>query len=314
MSSANPPAPAPHGIPLNELLAVIKAADESRPVERVGDAIVITHEHFVTTLDVVPPEDVGSAARPLHAVIRVRSVLPADMAAVFKEDTPLALANRMATLGALTSDAPACFVGSRLTIYEGDDQWGLHAGLVLCAAEISANSLFGAVSRTVTGEQGNTSPSAWAAADFEAVRQLLSSWCPCEAGDDGLTAEFPLTDGRLGDGAEPPMALWQLEATSHPDLGGGLFGVLTMPHAIQDEGVLDALAAELNRLEMRPVDGPPHFGAWTRGSIEHTVAYCMFFPNLLHTVNGVAASASTWASARARSANTALSARGFSAE
>jgi hypothetical protein len=314
MSSANPPDPAPLGIPLSELLAVIQDADESRRVERIGDAIVITHEHFVTTLDVIPSEGPEPAARTVQAVIRVRSVLPDDMAAVFKEDTPLALANRMATLGALTSDAPACFVGSRLTVYSGDDQWGLHAALLLCAAEISANSLFGAISRTVTGEKGNTSPSAWGAEDFAAARQHLSAWYPCEAGEDGVAAEFPLTEGRAGDDADAPMALWQLEATSHPDVGGGLFGVLTMPHVIPDDGVLDAVAAELNRLEMRPLDGPPHFGAWTRGAIEHTVAYCMFLPNILHTVSNVTSSASTWASARAQWANAALAARGFSAE
>lgn len=249
----------PFGIPLDELLAVLKAEAGNRRVEHDDTSIRVFGGNFTTSIEVIPYSGPDPSDGPVRAVVQVRSTPDRDIAEAFSGDTTMALLNEMATLGALTVDNDRFFVGSRLTIFEGEEEaWRLHGPLILCAAEMAADSLFGAVRRNVNREAYDTTPSVWTADDFEFAKTHVSRLGFCSAGDGGLTAEFPLQSGAVSAVAgDTDTALWQLSATSHPEPGGGLFGVLTMPHVIPDTTLLDAAIAELNRQEMRPMDAPP---------------------------------------------------------
>ena len=75
-------------------------------------------------------------------------------------------------------------------------------------------------------------------------------------------------------------ALWQLHADQpHPEMGGGLFCVLQMPHQIKDAKKLAQLIMQLNRMEWAPQDLAPHFGAWCHGRVGMNLAYVSFLPN-----------------------------------
>jgi hypothetical protein len=59
----------------------------------------------------------------------------------------------MATLGALTSEKGRCFVGSRLTIYEQENAWKVHLGLLLFSVIGVADSFLGSLRMVFNGEK-----------------------------------------------------------------------------------------------------------------------------------------------------------------
>ena len=224
--------------------------------------------------------------------------------------------NAMATLGALTIDSGQIFVGSRLTIYEdAENLLELHVGLILCAATGAADSLLGAMRRTFAGEGGKEEESAWSADDMDEVSEYLSPKCVCTTGGLGLTAEFPLREGAVSAATgDHETALWQLHADQpHPELGGGLFCLLQMPHQIKDKEKLAQLIMQLNRMEWAPQDLAPHFGAWCHGRVGMNLAYVSFLPNALYPIKGMATNVSLWAWYRARWANAVLASLGVAA-
>ena len=113
----------------------------------------------------------------------------------------------------------------------------------------------------MTKRQPQWGESAWTESDLGLIESYLSRVCLCTTGGSGLTAEFGLEAGAVsamaGDGQT---ALWQLDAsTPHPELGGGLFCLLQLPHRIADDTKLDQILNQLNQMEMEPHDLPPHF-------------------------------------------------------
>lgn len=131
----------------------------------------------------------------------------------------------------------------------------------------------------------------------------------------GLTAEFGLADGAVSAAAgDHKTALFQEMADQpHPELGGGLFCLLQMPHQIADERRLQQICVQLNNMEMAAHDLPPHFGAWCEGKLGNNLAYVSFFPNSLHTASGIAVNAGFWAMNRAQWANVMLASMGIRA-
>ena len=92
----------------------------------------------------------------------------------------------------------------------------------------------------------------------------------------------------------------------HPELGGGLFCLLQLPHELQDHKRLQQLCIELNNMEMAENDLPPHFGAWCEGKLTNNPAYISFFPNGLYSASGIAVNVALWALNRANWANEVL--------
>jgi hypothetical protein len=96
----------------------------------------------------------------------------------------------------------------------------------------------------------------------------------------------------------------------HPELGGGLFTVLQMPHRVEDENRLKTICLQLNKMEMAAHDLTPHFGAWCPGKLGNNIAYVSFYPNALYSATGIGINVAFWALNRAQWANAMLASLG----
>jgi hypothetical protein len=278
-----------------------------------GSTLVGRHDHYTTSIEVVPPEHRESEIGPIRAVVRITTELPGQVQELFQAPEMTVLMNSFAALGALTWERGKVFVGSRLTIYETEDAWDtLHLPLLACTAIFATEAILGGIRRSFAGECQQGVTSAWTDRDMEQVHKYLSKICVCNTCDLRLTAEFGLADGAVSAmEGDHNTALFQLMADEpHPELAGGLFCLLQMPHQISDEKRLKQLCLQLNNMEMAARDMPPHFGAWCIGKLGNNPVYVSFFPNVLHAVSGIAVNAAFWALGRARRANAMLASLG----
>lgn len=301
-----PPA-APRGVPLGDLEAALKPT--TLKASRDGDTLIVRHERMVTRVEVGAPETAETIDGTISAIVTIKTELPSEFSKFFSKPAFVSVINSMATLGAVTEENGQYFIGSRLTVYEGEDAWNVQFGLMLFSVIASADTIIGATRKMFTQEASRpTGKSAWTEADFELARSYLSQVCVCTTGGLGLTAEFGIRTGQVSAVAgHHYTALWQMKTDQpHPEMGSGLFCLLTMPHEVEDTGRLDRILGELNRLEMQGNDLPPHFGAWCRGRRETNPAYVSFLPNSMHEANGIAVNMSIWAMSRAQIADSML--------
>ena len=303
------PSPSPRGVPLGDLQSALKGT--TLKVSREGDVLIVKHEQFVTRVEVSAPETAETVDGKISAIMTIRTEFPPELSGLLQMPGLIGVANRMATLGALTLDEGKIFVGSRLTLYEGDDAWKVQFGLILFAVIGAADSMMDATFTEKPPRQ--TGPSKWTEKDFNFVKSYLSRICVSTTGGLGLTAEFGIRNGEISAAAgHHYTALWQMFADQpHPQFGSGLFCMLTMPHDIDDEASLEKVLAELNRLEMQGNDLPPHFGAWCGGGSGTNPTYVSFLPNALHGPDNVALNMSVWAKSRAQMADTMLRTMGI---
>jgi hypothetical protein len=305
------PEPRPLGVPLDDLQKAINQT--SLKASRDGNSLIVQNENLITRIDVVPPTEGECGDANIKAIVRIKTEVPKEVASAFFTDLGLVTRfNAMATMGALTLEKGGSFIGSRLTIYEQENAWHLHFGILLCTIIGAADSFRGAVRTVFAKEEPSTEPSAWTEQDFSLVESSLSKICFCTTGGLGLTAEFSLSGGKgsviFGD---HQTALWRIVADQpHPALGGGLFCILELPHRIDGESRIDLVLNQLNHMEMAPNDLPPHFGAWCPGNFDNNPAYVAFFPNVMHGIDGIALSVSNWALHRAEWANQTLASFG----
>ena len=299
--------PRPLGVVLEDLENAIDQT--TLEASRDGNSLVVRDKNLITRIDLVPP-----AKRECDdAAIQIKTELPKEIVGAFLTDLGLVERfNAMATLGALTVEEDACFIGSRLTIYEQENAWKLHFRILLFATSLAADSFLGVIRRVFFNEEPLTGASTWTNQDLSLVESYLSRICVCSTGGLRLTSEFRLRGGKgsviFGD---RQTALWRIFADQpHPALGGGLLCMLELPHRIVDESRIDPILNQLNQMEMAPHDLPPHFGAWCRGNLENNPAYVAFFPNVMHGIEGIALNASLWALPRAEWADAALASLG----
>jgi hypothetical protein len=298
--------PSPRGVPLGSLEDALKQTT-LRP-SRDGDTLIVKHERLVTRVEVSAPETAETVDGKISAIVTVKTELPAEFSSLFAKPALISMVNSMATLGAVTADKGKHFVGSRLTVYEGEDAWKVQFGLILFSVIAAADTIMDATRKMFTDEPPREQePSAWVAQDFEFAKSYLSRICVCTTGGLGLTAEFGIREGEVSAAVgHHYTALWQMNADQpHPEMGGGLFCLLNMPHKIPEMDKLDKVVSELNRLEMQGNDLPPHFGAWCRGKRDNP-AYVSFLPNALHGSDGIAVNMSFWALSRAQVADAML--------
>lgn len=310
------PDPSPLGVPLGELEAML--APTSIKVTRKDNALLARHEHYTIRIEVVPPEVRESENGPIRAVVRMITELPKPLLALFHGRVPdtTAAFNAFAALGALYSDRDVVHIGSRLTIYEEEDSWqSLHLPLLLFTTICGTEAILGGIRRTMTGGNTNQSASDWTEDDFDQAQSYFSRMSVCTTGGLGLTAEFGLVADAVSVAAgDHKTALFQLMADQpHPELGGGLFCLLQMPHQIVDQARLQKICLLLNNMEMAAQDLPPHFGAWCPGRLGDNPSYVSFLPNPLHGVPGIAVNMGFWAANRAQWANAMLASLGVRA-
>ena len=292
--------PSPRGFLLKDLEDAL--ATTTLKVTKNGDTLIVQHEQLTTRVEVIPPANPESENGPISAVITIKTPLSEQVTDILNQPGSISNFNSMASLGAVTEENGQCFIGSRLTVYEGEDAWNIQFPLILFSIIGGVDSILGAIGRMFTNEPPQRGATEWTEVDFEFVQSQLSNICFCNAGGMGLSAEFGLkSDAVSAIAGHHETALWQIMGEQpHPELGGGLFCLLQLPYEIADENKLHRVINELNRMEMAPNDLPPHFGAWCQGNSGNNPAYVSFLPNALHGVDGIALNVSIWAMHRAQ--------------
>lgn len=277
-------------VSLEELAVMLSMGTIKASVE--GSVLLARHDRFTTRVEVVGAEGSEPGDRPIRAVVRVIAELPASAQSLFAGGKAEAIAgyNRMASLGALTRDAGRVYVGSRLTILEGEGSWReLHLPLLLMTVIGGTESILGAIARSMSGQGGRGGKCEWTSQELSALAREMSSLFACRADSSGVVADFGQDTGRL-----------ELRADqAHPEFGGGLLSLLSLPNRFPSAQRAYEACAVLNSLEMQARDVPPHFGAWCSGQSDHTIAYVSFLPNPLHRAPNIARHAILWARERA---------------
>jgi len=293
----------PLGVPIDEIEGRFRAAELE--VSRDGDTLVLHHdtplggERLQTRVAVMAPDAADAQANAATAVVRIFTALPPAYARRYDAEM-ICFANRFASLGAFTVSEGFSFVGSRLTIHEGNPDWDWQLPLAVTAAAASVDAITGGMERFLKKAQPQVGSSAWTKADLDAVEAELAKTCACTRNRSGLAAEFSLESaapaGKPGTGT----AYWELlTQPPHSELGGGLLCILQLAHRLGDAQKRHAALNLLNVSEMNSPGLPPHLGAWCEGKGGDNFAYVSFLPNLLHEVPGLAARASGWARSRA---------------
>ncbi len=306
----------PLGVPLGDLALMLSTGTIKTSFD--GNALLAKHDHYTTRVEVVPAAPEAAKDEPIKAVVQVTTELPAPIQKMMKgrEIESAAAFNPMAALGALTFDKSRLYIGSRLTIFEREDAWDrLHLPLLLFTIIGGAEGILGAMRRTFDGESPRGGDSEWDEGAFEALKEMMSRFCVCSSGEQGFTAEFGLEAGVASAVAgHQNTALFQLHGDQpHPELGGGLFVLLHLPHRLPGDRQVHEACARLNLLEMAAVDLPPHFGAWCPGRMGASLAYVSFLPNALHAAPKIEMNATMWGVHRAKWASEQLAGMGYRA-
>ena len=305
----------PLGVPLGDLQEMLAPTTIKTTLK--GNILTARHEQYTVRIEVVSPATRESENGLIRAVVRMTTDLQKKLLPMFQgqENTTTAAFNAFAALGALYSEGGTIQLGSRLTIYEEDDSWGaLHLPLLLFTTIAGNEAILGAMRRTMASEAPRVGDSEWSELDFEQVKGYLSRLCVCTTGGMGLTAEFSLVEGAVSSAVQHQgTALFQMMADEpHPELGGGLFCLLQMPHQVKDEDALHQICMQLNTMEMAAEDLPPHFGAWCPGRLGNNPSYISFLPNPLYKASGIATNVAFWAMNRATWAHQVLTKMGVS--
>ena len=168
--------------------------------------------------------------------IDVRATLPEVISSMTLEQ--IALANTMATTAAIVRDPVAgnTTLASSVTVFEADKEAlqelfvpliGKGALVQLDGPQVAAHRYLGAAVRLPdeTGLPAWDQPSFWGVEEFEyAVDIMRRAGIYCNAGETGLTAEFPWEKGACSAMLNDCTSLMRFQNdVSHPVAGNGLF-------------------------------------------------------------------------------------------
>lgn len=173
---------------------------------------------------------------------------------------------------------------------EGNDSaWDLYVPLVSFSAILQAESMLSTLGRAVdrgphaVSEElpGAREESRWGRGEFKQTAAMLKrAGVFANAGDSGLTAEFPRKAGGVSAIAGDLTGLLTMQADMpHPSWGNGLFFKLELPMDFDDAA---GLANRLNLDELHASDAPPFFGAWCGVPQGRGIAFVGFWPNALY--------------------------------
>ena len=214
------PNPPPRGVPLKDLEDAL--APTTLKASWKSDTLIVKHEKLTTHVEVIAPANPESENGPISAVVTIKTPLPQEFSSFLSKPALISHINTMASLGAVTEKDGQLFIGSRLTVYEGDDAWRIQFPLVLFTIIGGVDSILGATRRMFGGEPSKGGESNWVEDDFEFIQSQLSRICVCTTGGKGLTAEFGLKSGAVSAGlGDHETALWQIMGDQpHPEFGG----------------------------------------------------------------------------------------------
>lgn len=279
---------------LADLLPQLKQGGVAATME--AGALVADHGPYCVRAEVLPPEGPQVPGREIEGVVRVTCGLPHDVAPHLADAATALQANRLASFGALALEGGEAVVGSRFTLHRAHDTWAeLIEPLVLYSMISGAEPILGGLRRAAARTPGRGGESDWTAAELEQVAKRLGEVARCRVEPGVLHAEITL--------GEQVATLEMRTDRPHPEVGGGLFCLLQMPHATDD---VASVCAQLNEREFAAADLPPHIGAWTDGSFGINPAYVWFLPNALRDIPGIAINVGFWSYGRALWADAAL--------
>ena len=126
----------------------------------------------------------------IDAIVTITTDLPKDFNDFANKPAMVNLINSMATLGAVTEEDGRFYVGSRLTVYEGEDAWNIQFPLMLFSVIAGVDTVLGAGRKLFTEEPPRPAErSLWTVQDFEFVKGYLDRVSVCNTG--GLGAPLP---------------------------------------------------------------------------------------------------------------------------
>ena len=304
----------PFGVPFHTILNSLD--DTTLDITQNKTEAIIKSKQSETFIKILKPDLVTEDNQIVSSVITIKTKLPKFFDKFIDNYDAIRTLNRFSSLGAITLIDDENYIGTRLTMYEGDNSWNLHIPLITMTVLYAELSIIGALEKLGSNQPAPSDRSHWQPSDFKTIEQYLSKICVCNSDDNGFTAEFPLTENATSAGISGKMetALLTLKRNeNHLALGGGLFSLLSMPHNFENQKELFHLAKKFNQFEMQSIDLVPHYGAWTTGN-ETTLSYVSFLPNLIYEINGtknIAVNLAIWSSMRANSANKWLAAEGI---
>ena len=125
-------------VPLDVIASMIEAG--AGKVERGPGHVAFDGYGGRTTIEVAPVHQKTADGLEVEAVIKTRTDLNQDLPL---DDRMFAVINTMASFGALLRDPKTgrLIVGSRVSVYRGDDVWRLYAPLVAFGALLQAESV-----------------------------------------------------------------------------------------------------------------------------------------------------------------------------
>ena len=295
-------------VPLADIAAILRTVRGQ--VEESEGRISFPAGQTTTTLEVQPVHLQTTDGLEVSEIVIITTVVP-ERDVSFNEEQIVA-SNMYSALSALVRDEKdnSLRMVNRLSAYKGDDAaWKLYAPVLAFAAALQGETFAKSLGQVVGLSQESLDipekdqPSPWCKDDFDAaVEPLARNGVFANAGETGLTAEFPLEAGAVSASFGDSTSLLTFKNDMpHPALGNGLFVKLALPMHISLENIY-RIANDLNRVELESVDAVPFIGAWTVSpSSKTTLVYICFWPNFMYAP-GLILNLAFWMGHRSRHA------------
>jgi len=194
--------------------------------------------------------------------------------------------NRFATLGALIRGDNGLLVASRASLFAEGGEQDPTPFLLAAAAIYGAESLCRAAAKAALADKspqaGMPQESEWGPRDFETLKQQfeksprIESHLDSESFSVGFAVQGGQGEGTAGEVDALLQVFWNIP---HLVCGAGLLIGFELMAGVGDRERLAALVEHLNRSELEPAHGFPHFGAWCPGRFEGSLGYVTFLPN-----------------------------------
>lgn len=258
-------------------------------VERSGMGMVVTKGDSFPRHEISTVMHMGSKHSTASILLRT---FPAEheLGAIMNDARRF---NRLAVLGSVVATPYGPFIGTRFTVHHDLAPDWYVVELIDTAIQFNTRPAHLIAMAPRAEFDVDSGAVRWTEKDFQWAAKSLGRHAKVEVDGRSLTLEIPL--------GEDSTAIFLLAARHHPQIGPGLFSLLSVPFSI-DEAREVEVEAQLNFLEFEPSPtGPPCLGAWCVTSGEPT-HYASFVPACVEA-DYLPYYLSMWAMERAHSAS-----------
>ena len=286
------------------------------------------------------------SVKPMNMVTADKLIVAEEVRAAYRLFTPIAAhldqvnaIDKFCLISSLDTDADNLVLGasSRIQIFKGDDRAAAELYAPLISTELAVIEWH---FQRLLSARPHATPEECVVTQYVRLPDWISGWFDfagktlreqgycCNAGETGLTVEFPWDDGAFSSGLDfsdlhdelglpkaeaqrmnGQTSLFTLRSEVHPMYGAGLLANLVLPVRCEGEAFAYQLCAQLNEMELEANFGPPQFGAWVLG--DRGITHVTFTPAEFLVAN-LPMNLSTWA--RVRSAQTRAALGNMSSE